>query len=141
MLKMVCVKALIRDAAGRVLVRKRLGDDKYGLGGALECPGGKVEAAETVLEALDREVLEETGTRVRSRRLLEVFDDSRPGFPTALTLLYRVEIDGVVENEPGREPWQWLSMDEIVTHEPQSPGVLLNWLGANRRLLRVLEAG
>lgn len=53
-----CVRALIQDSDGRILVQKSR-DGEYKL------PGGGVEAGEDRLETLIREVLEETGYRVK----------------------------------------------------------------------------
>jgi 8-oxo-dGTP diphosphatase len=54
--------AVVRDGQGRVLIARRPGHVHQG--GLWEFPGGKVEAAETVLEALRRELLEELGITV-----------------------------------------------------------------------------
>ena len=43
-------------------------------------PGGKLAAGETLAEAVEREMLEETGLRVRARILVEVYERlPRPG--------------------------------------------------------------
>ena len=53
---------VVEDAAGRVLVGQR-GADQH-LPGRLELPGGKLEPGEDPVEALTRELLEETGLTV-----------------------------------------------------------------------------
>jgi 8-oxo-dGTP diphosphatase len=55
------VAAAVRRA-GRVLVLQRRADDF--LPNLYEIPGGKVEAGETLLAALERELVEETGMRL-----------------------------------------------------------------------------
>jgi 8-oxo-dGTP diphosphatase len=58
-----CVGAVIRDAAGRLLLIRR-GHDPHR--GSWSLPGGRVEAGESVEQAVEREVLEETGLTVRA---------------------------------------------------------------------------
>jgi 8-oxo-dGTP diphosphatase len=58
-----CVGAVVRDAAGRLLLIRR-GHDPHR--GCWSLPGGRVEAGESVEQAVEREVLEETGLTVRA---------------------------------------------------------------------------
>ena len=61
--------AVIFDQDGEVLLEKRA---DYGLWGL---PGGAVNAGESVESAVTREVLEETGLRVRIKRLIGIYSD------------------------------------------------------------------
>jgi 8-oxo-dGTP diphosphatase len=56
-----CVGAVVRDAEGRLLLIRRGHDPHAGL---WSLPGGRVEAGETLEQAVRREVLEETGLTV-----------------------------------------------------------------------------
>jgi 8-oxo-dGTP diphosphatase len=58
-----CVGAVVHDAAGRLLLIRR-GHDPHR--GSWSLPGGRVEAGESVEQAVEREVLEETGLVVRA---------------------------------------------------------------------------
>lgn len=58
-----CVGAVVHDAAGRLLLVRR-GHDPHR--GSWSLPGGRVEAGESLREAVEREVLEETGLTVRA---------------------------------------------------------------------------
>lgn len=49
---------------GRLLVVRRVADDYHG--GMYELPGGGVESGETFAECVERELLEETGLRLRA---------------------------------------------------------------------------
>jgi 8-oxo-dGTP diphosphatase len=60
-----CVGAVVHDAAGRLLLIRRGHEPSRGL---WSLPGGRVEAGETPAEAIEREVCEETGLRVRAGR-------------------------------------------------------------------------
>ncbi|MBF0471446.1 MAG: Nudix family hydrolase [Gammaproteobacteria bacterium] len=63
------VLALLRDEAGRVLIARR--PSSVHLGGVWEFPGGKVEAGESLLAALRRELMEELAiTPLQQRRLM-----------------------------------------------------------------------
>jgi ADP-ribose pyrophosphatase YjhB (NUDIX family) len=57
-----CVGAVVQDAAGRLLLIRRGHAPHAGL---WSVPGGRVEDGETLEQAVRREVLEETGLRVR----------------------------------------------------------------------------
>ncbi|WP_459549893.1 NUDIX hydrolase [Nocardia sp. X0981] len=65
----VAVSALVQDDQGRVLMIRRTDNDLYAI------PGGGLEAGETVAQAVEREVLEETGITVRVRSLVGVFSN------------------------------------------------------------------
>jgi 8-oxo-dGTP diphosphatase len=62
-----CVGAVIKDAAGRLLLIKRGHEPGTGL---WSLPGGRIEPGETDQQAVTREVMEETGLTVESRCLL-----------------------------------------------------------------------
>lgn len=70
---------LLHDGAGHVLLVRHTADK--GWGDAWVTPGGRLEEGETVLEAFEREVREETGLRVRdpvlTRIVQETFTDGR----------------------------------------------------------------
>jgi 8-oxo-dGTP diphosphatase len=57
-----CVGALVHDAAGRLLLIRRGHPPHEGL---WSVPGGRVEPGESPEDAVEREVREETGLRVR----------------------------------------------------------------------------
>lgn len=58
-----CVGAVVHDAAGRLLLIRR-GHAPHA--GRWSLPGGHIEAGESPAQAVEREVLEETGLRVRA---------------------------------------------------------------------------
>jgi 8-oxo-dGTP diphosphatase len=69
-----CVGAVIRDAAGRMLLIQRGHEPGKGL---WSVPGGRIEPGETDQEAVVREVREETGLEVTCGLLLGAIE--RPG--------------------------------------------------------------
>ncbi len=63
------VGALVINQSGDcLLIKTHKWRDRYGI------PGGKIQAGETMLEALRRELLEETGLAIRDERLILVQD-------------------------------------------------------------------
>ncbi|CCG04915.1 NUDIX domain-containing protein [Blastococcus saxobsidens] len=62
-----CVGAIVHDDARRLLVIRRGQEPSRGL---WSVPGGRVEPGETAAQAVEREVLEETGLRVRAGRVV-----------------------------------------------------------------------
>ncbi len=66
----VCVGAVVRRG-GEVLLIKRANPPQAG---RWSIPGGRVEAGESLHDALRREVLEETGIRVDVVRFIEVVE-------------------------------------------------------------------
>ena len=105
------VAALIRDAAGRVLLVRKRGTS------AFMQPGGKLDAGEDDIAALSREISEELGCLVvpASVRPLGAFDAvaaNEPGFRVAASL-YHVDVMGAIA--PSRE------IDEAIWIDPASP--------------------
>ncbi len=68
------VTAAVLKRDGKVLIAKRPGNGL--LGGLWEFPGGKVEAGETREQSLEREIMEELGSRIRVGTLLGVYHHS-----------------------------------------------------------------
>jgi ADP-ribose pyrophosphatase YjhB (NUDIX family) len=65
-LRLGCSAAIL-DEQGRILLTRRTDNGQWCL------PGGGVESGESVAEACEREVFEETGLRVRVKRLIGVY--------------------------------------------------------------------
>jgi 8-oxo-dGTP diphosphatase len=74
-----CVGAVIKDDEGRLLLIKRGHEPAAGL---WSLPGGRIESGETDLEALVREIAEETGLEVEAGHLLGTVQ--RPGLQGAV---------------------------------------------------------
>jgi 8-oxo-dGTP diphosphatase len=71
-----CVGAIIRDAAGRLLLIKRGHDPEAG---RWSLPGGRVEPGESDTQALVREMREETGLIVQPGPLVGAVERPGPG--------------------------------------------------------------
>lgn len=64
-----CCAVIFDDAREKALLTQRADNGRWCL------PGGRMEAGESAAEACEREVLEETGLRVRARRLVGVYSN------------------------------------------------------------------
>lgn len=105
---------VVRSSAGEVLIARR--HDHLHQGGLWEFPGGKVEAGESTLEALDRELCEELGIRVlRGEPLLQV----RHAYADRSVLLDTYEVLEFSGTPHGREgqPIAWVAAADLPSFE------------------------
>jgi 8-oxo-dGTP diphosphatase len=101
---------VILDSSKRILIARR--PDDVHQGGLWEFPGGKVEAAETVQQALARELHEELGIEVgECQPLLEISHDY--GDKKVLLDVWMVEsFTGTAEGREG-QPLQWVAASQL----------------------------
>ncbi len=69
---------------GKILLVKELSDGRWTL------PGGWVDVNESPSEAVEREVWEESGYRVKASRLMALFDRNKHGHPAFVFHLYKI---------------------------------------------------
>lgn len=123
--RQMVVGALIADAAGLIYVQKR--SETRGLfPGAWDIVGGHVEAGETVLAALAREVKEETGWSLTSRGAVVEVIDWEAGGVKRREVDMLVTVDGDLGNplvEAGKHSeGRWLALSEVgLLLESRSP--------------------
>ena len=97
---------IVADPAGAILITRR--PDHAHQGGLWEFPGGKVEAAETVAAALQRELQEELGIVVQAA---EPWLQIRHAYPDKTVLLDVWRVTAWRGEPHGREgqPLKWVS--------------------------------
>ena len=113
-----CAGAVVRDAAGRLLLIRRGREPAAGL---WSLPGGRIEPGESAAEAAAREVREETGLDVEVGRVLieAVIGDG----------LYRVRdfaatvTGGTLQAGDDAVDVRWVDIAELPS-TPLSPGLL-----------------
>jgi 8-oxo-dGTP diphosphatase len=111
------VGAVIIDDAGRAFVHRR-GPNRTLFPNCWDVPGGHVEPGETPLEALTREVEEETGWRLR--RVIAELGEMRwtgdDGVPRR-ELDYLIEVDGDLDaprlEQPDHVEFAWVALDQL----------------------------
>ncbi|QBK04482.1 NUDIX domain-containing protein [Hylemonella gracilis] len=122
----VAVGILIRDD-GALLLSSRPEGKPYA--GYWEFPGGKLEAGETVAQALRRELIEELGVTISDA---EVWKVTEHDYPHALVRLHWCKVrawSGEFEMREGQQmAWQTFPL----TVSPVLPGAypVLDWLEA-----------
>lgn len=95
----VSIAAAVVDEFGRVLVTKRRDNGRW------EPPGGVLEAEESILDGLKREVFEETGLTVEPVRLTGVYKNMVRGI-VALVFLARIRAgEPATSDETSRVEW------------------------------------
>lgn len=106
----VAVGVLVRD--DRILLAQRAAHQHQG--GLWEFPGGKVEASETVQQALRRELHEELGLEVEPAGL-EALIDIRHSYPDRTVRLDVWWVRQFTGQAHGREgqPLAWVAVDEL----------------------------
>ncbi|WP_063729858.1 NUDIX hydrolase [Streptomyces sp. RTd22] len=100
------VAGVIVDDAGRALLIKRRDNGKW------EPPGGVLEREETIPDALQREVLEETGIKIALPATLTGVYKNMTGL--IVSMVFRCEaIDGAPTTGAETRALRWVTRDEI----------------------------
>jgi 8-oxo-dGTP diphosphatase len=124
------VAAVIRDAAGKILLTRR--PEGRHMGGLWEFPGGKVEDRESPAAALERELVEELGISVAVGAPLTFAVHSEPGMRIVL-LFYRAV---VVRGRPTaleKQEIAWVAPEDLLSYPtPPADAELVELLAAER---------
>ncbi|GLV80043.1 NUDIX hydrolase [Streptomyces hygroscopicus subsp. hygroscopicus] len=102
----VSVAGVIVDDAGRALLIKRRDNGKW------EPPGGVLEREETIPEALQREVLEETGIKIALPATLTGVYKNMTGL--IVSMVFRCEaLDGTPTTGAETRALRWATREEV----------------------------
>jgi 8-oxo-dGTP diphosphatase len=114
------VAAIVRNREGKAFVHRR-GPDRHFLPNGWDVLGGHVEDGESLLDALRREVEEESGWHVTGKpRLIYVVDweTSDDGVPYRRREFdFLIEVDGDLDHprleKPQHTEYRWIGRDEL----------------------------
>lgn len=114
------VVAVVVDAnTNKVLVSKRRAGQSYA--GYWEFPGGKIEANETHLQALTRELKEELNISVDKAEFIANSKHNYPEFDVSLEVYKITAYSGIVEGHEGQDI-VWCEISNLSKLEPLLPG-------------------
>lgn len=149
------VAAVLRDREGRVLIAERPAGKP--LAGFWEFPGGKLEPGEPAFDALQRELHEELGIRVRHAYRLQRFAHRYPEREVELDVWRVTAWEGTPASQEGQhlewvspeamQDWQLLPADEPIVAALKLPPLMLVTPDPDReprfleKLQRSLRAG
>jgi len=97
---------------GRVLLTRRGIEPRRGM---WDTPGGFVEAGEEPAQALERELLEETGLTIEVGELLGIYPDRYGDGAPTLNIFYVARVTGAGEGEPRDDVTEigWFAPDAL----------------------------
>ncbi|WP_346837139.1 8-oxo-dGTP diphosphatase MutT [Microbulbifer sp. SAOS-129_SWC] len=114
---------VVQRGDGAILIARRL--DHLHMGGRWEFPGGKVEAGESVQQALTRELLEEVAIDVTG---LQPLTEIRHDYPEKTVLLdtwWVTEFNGEASGREGQEIL-WVAVAELGNYQfPDANGPIV----------------
>jgi 8-oxo-dGTP diphosphatase len=113
-------KAVVLDDSGKFLLLTR-SDTHPTLAGFFDLPGGMIEKYEEPGEAVEREILEETGLEVTEVRVMYATTQLIGGksYPT---LLYRAKVSGTLPTVTiswEHKAYEWAELNRLAEVEPQ----------------------
>jgi len=104
------VDAVIVERGKILLIRRRFEPFK----GRWALPGGFVDDNETVEQAVEREALEETGLKVKVKKIIGVYSDPRRDRRGNITVAFLVKfVGGELGKGDEAEEVKWFKLDEL----------------------------
>ncbi len=106
---LVAVSTVISLADNTVLVLRRSDNGKWNF------PGGKVEPGENLEQAAAREVLEETGLKVKPNRIIHVFSNGTDDGGTFVFVIFgALLLMGDVKLNKEHSEYRWVSHQQLL---------------------------
>lgn len=112
-----CVNFLIKDKEGRVLFGQRENREGKIYRGLWDIPGGRIEDGESIIDAIKRELKEETNFNLKSAKLLDIFHHSGTNIEGSpgIIILFEVQVSGDISANDDITNLKWLTYKQIET--------------------------
>ena len=111
----VGVKVLLRNQEGAVLLLKRSEEIYKDINNHWDIPGGRINTGISLMENLEREVMEETGLSLASVPVLCGAQDILKTDKHVVRLTYTALAEGVVRLSEEHTEYRWLPASELST--------------------------
>lgn len=110
------VRGIIKNESGEILIVKRHPKSRTDPE-MWELPGGKVEKGEFFVDALVREIKEETNLDVNVGDFAEAIQNDYSHKRTVQIMMYLTDVEGEVKISEEHTDFMWASLDKIRTLE------------------------
>lgn len=115
---------VVFDKQGRILIDRRIGDELKSVNDLWEVPGGKLEFGETPEQAIEREIMEEIGYKVKAKKLIPYTDVGTLEYPDKMqhTVVFYyicelVDENGIEVKDHKIGGFKWVKPEELDDYE------------------------
>ena len=123
--------AVIWNQSGQILIDKRKLEGT--MGGLWEFPGGKIEAGETVVDCIVREIREELAIDITVGEHLMSIEHTYPTFQMTL-IVHHCQYIGGIPQPIASDEIRWVNISNLVNYQfPAANMAIINAIGLGDR--------
>ena len=123
--------AVIWNQSGQILIDKRKLEGT--MGGLWEFPGGKIEAGETVVDCIVREIREELAIEITVGEHLMSIEHTYPTFQITL-IVHHCQYIGGIPQPIASDEIRWVNISDLVNYQfPAANMAIINAIGLGDR--------